>query len=308
MEAFCKVYEMGSFSKAAQELFLSQPTVSAHISTLEDELGVQLFDRLGRTILPTQAGKVLYRYAKEAFASLENAKAEIQLLQDKVSGDLLIGGSTIPSHYLLPGILADFARRYPDVQVELKIGDTAEIVEMVSGGELVLGVVGAEMDRPELEFIPVKEDQLVIVAAPGFRPPAQSSSELLGTKEICTWPWVLRERGSGTRKAFEKALLSVGLDLRCLNVALTVDSTEAVLQCVLAGLGVSVTSRMAARRYLERGELVELSSPSLSIIRSFYLIRHEKRHLFPVSRFFTDFLITACQEDKANLRVAGGAA
>lgn len=304
LEAFCKVYEIGSFSKAAQELFLSQPTVSAHISSLEEELGVQLFDRLGRMILSTQAGKILYHYAREAFSNLESARAEIQLLQDKVSGDLPIGGSTIPSHYLLPRILADFAVRYPEVQVELKVGDTAQIVEAVSKGDLVLGVVGAEIDRPELEFVPIMEDHMVIVAAPGFRP----RTEIMGTKEICTWPWIMRERGSGTRKAFEKALLSMGLDSRCLNIALTVDTTEAVLQFVLAGLGVSVTSHLAAKSYLERGELVALSSPAMGISRSFYLIRHEKRHQFPVARYFSDFLTTACQDGKSVRRASSESA
>jgi len=292
LEAFCKVYELGSFSKAGQELFLSQPTISAHVSSLESELGVQLFDRLGRMILPTQAGKVLFRYAKEAFLCLENAKAEIQLLQDKISGDLVIGGSTIPAHYILPKILADFTTRYPDVHVEMRVGDTASTVDMVARGELILGVVGAELDRPELEFIPLKDDQLVLVASSRFN---KQMGKNLGTKEICTWPWVMRERGSGTRKAFEKALLATGLDLRCLNVALTVESTEAVLQCVRSGFGVGVTSRIAAEAYIERGELVELDSPSLAMRRRFYLIRHEKRHVFPVTRYFIDFLMNACR-------------
>lgn len=292
LEAFCKVYELGSFSKAGQDLFLSQPTISAHVSSLEEELGVQLFDRLGRMILPTLAGKVLYRYSKEAFLSLENAKAEIQLLQDKISGDLVIGGSTIPAHYILPRILADFTKRYPDVQVELKVGDTAAVVDMVTRGDLILGVVGAEFDRPELEFIPLKDDQLVIVASPKLSRPL---GKVLGTKEICTWPWVMRERGSGTRKAFEKGLLAIGLDIRCLNISLTVESTEAVLQCVLSGFGVGITSRISAQAYIERGELVELNAPSLAIRRRFYLIRHEKRHIFPVTRYFIDFLMNACR-------------
>ncbi|EMG38259.1 transcriptional regulator, LysR family [Desulfocurvibacter africanus PCS] len=292
LEAFCKVYELGSFSKAGQDLFLSQPTISAHVSSLEEELGVQLFDRLGRMILPTLAGKVLFRYAKEAFLSLENAKAEIQLLQDKISGDLVIGGSTIPAHYILPRVLADFTKRYPDVHVDLRVGDTVSVVDMVTRGDLILGVVGAELDRPELEFIPLKDDQLVIVASPNLNRPI---GKTLGTKEICTWPWVMRERGSGTRKAFEKGLLAIGLDIRCLNISLTVESTEAVLQCVLSGFGVGITSRIAAQAYIDRGELLELNAPSLAIRRRFYLIRHEKRHIFPVTRYFIDFLMNACR-------------
>jgi DNA-binding transcriptional LysR family regulator len=113
---------------------------------------------------------------------------------------------------------------------------------------------------------------------------------LIGTKEICTWSWLLREPGSGTRRAFEKGLMAIGLDMRCLNVAVTVDSTEAVLQCVRAGLGVSVTSRLAAQTFLERGEIVEVKVPFLEMNRSFYTVYHPRRHFFPVFRYFLEFL------------------
>lgn len=293
LEAFCKVFELGSFSKAAQELFLSQPTISAHVLTLEDELQVQLFDRLGRMILPTQAGTVLYQHARDIFVSLERARAEIGLLQDKVAGGLLIGASTIPANYLLPRILADFSLRYPSVVPELRIADTSKVLELVQGGEVVVGVVGAEADMPELDFLPIFDDQLVCIASPKFR---QEHGAVFGTKEICTWPWVMRERGSGTRRNLEKALLAAGLDERCLHVALTVDSTEALLQCVLAGLGVGVTSLLAAQPFLERGEMETLDTPVLSIQRRLFLVRHAKRHIFPAPRYFMEFLRDACKE------------
>ena len=113
LEAFSKVYELKSFSKAGTELFLSQPTISAHVSALEKDLGVQLFDRLGRVIMPTPAGEVLYRYAIDAFSCLEKARVEIELLQDRVAGELFVGCSTIPGHFLLPHLIARFSMQYP---------------------------------------------------------------------------------------------------------------------------------------------------------------------------------------------------
>lgn len=287
LEAFCKVYELGSFSKAGQELYLSQPTISAHVSSLEQELGVQLFDRLGRTVLPTQAGEVLYRYAMDIFVSIENAKAEIQLLQDHVTGDLIIGASTIPANYMLPGLLGSFSAKYPEVRMQVKVGDSASVLERIIKGELSVGLIGSKVEMPDIVSTPLKEDELVIVAHPRFKEQLEGQ---MTTREMCLWPWIMRERGSGTRQAFDKALIGIGLDIDCMNVAVSVESTEAVVQCVLSGIGVSVTSRMAADRYIQAGQMVELSFPGLSLQRTFYLIRHEKRHLFPVVRYFVKFL------------------
>ncbi len=285
LEAFAKVYELGSFSKAGQELFLSQPTISAHIASLEQELGAPLFDRLGRSVLPTQAGTILYGHTREVFASLENARAEILLLKDAVAGVLEIGASTIPANYLLPRVLASFMARYPNVRVELKVGDTARIIDAVERGELLIGVVGAEIVSAEVSFKPILADDLIIIAPPGFaigRKPAMA--------EIGGWPWIMRERGSGTRAAFEQSLAALGVDPAVLRTVITVESTQAVLQCVLAGMGVSVTSRLAAQAFLDRGEMTAVDVPGLTLSRQFYLASHEKRRLFPVVRRFMDFL------------------
>lgn len=292
LEAFCKVYELKSFSKAGQDLLLSQPTISAHVSALESELKTQLFDRLGRSIVATQAGDILYRHAREAFASLENARVEIEALQERVAGDLIIGASTIPAHYVLPKLLSRFSMLYPDVRVRLTVGDSAAIIERVYRGDIAIGVVGAVSEHSELVYTPLATDDLIVCGSPrllamrgvtGVKPS-------LGTKEICTWPWVMREMGSGTRKAFETALLTMGLDLRCMSIAVTVESTEAVLRCVAAGLGLSVVSRLAATDFLTRGEVVIVDAPKLRMHREFYALHHSKRHLFPAQRHFVDFL------------------
>ena len=142
LQAFSKVYELRSFSRAGEELMLSQPTISAHVLALEEELGAQLFDRLGRSVLPTQAGEVLFRYAQSVFTELEHARSDILALSRRVAGELVIGGSTIPAHYILPRLLARYLATYPEVHLELQSGDTQEVTAMVLEGLIHIGVVG----------------------------------------------------------------------------------------------------------------------------------------------------------------------
>jgi len=291
LEAFSKVFELGSFSKAGQELLLSQPTISAHVLSLEQELGTQLFDRLGRSILPTQAGSVLYRHAQQVFASLESARAEIGLLQKQVAGELSIGGSTIPATYLLPKCIAGFMRRFPGVRVNLSVGDSQEIIAAVQAGKLACGVVGAVADEPDLAFIPLLEDDLVVAASPKMDlPRAASGGPGLSPPELSQFPWVLREQGSGTRKAFVAALKALDLDIRSLPVAIEARSHETVVQCARMGLGLCVTSRLAADPCLSQGELLPVEVAGLHMQRAFSVVRHTKRHVFPVLRFFLEYL------------------
>ena len=287
LEAFASVYELGSFSKAGQKLFLSQPTISAHIAALESELEVRLFDRLGRSVLPTQAADILYRHARETFASLEQARAEIALLRAEVSGSLVLAGSTIPAHYLLPPVMARFTAKYPGVSLRLNVGDSAAAAAMVVGGKAELGVVGANTGQSELEFIPLVEDDLAVVVG---RSRLASGAAELSLAELESMPWVMREPGSGTRAALEAALSEAGLDLRTLKVAAVVDTTTALLQCVRGGMGLAVTSRLAAAELVEHGELLAVPAPGLTLRRTFSLVLHRQRHLFPVARVFADFL------------------
>ncbi|MEW5774769.1 MAG: selenium metabolism-associated LysR family transcriptional regulator [Thermodesulfobacteriota bacterium] len=292
LEAFASVYELGSFSKAGQKLYLSQPTISAHIAALENELEVRLFDRLGRSVLPTQAADILYRHARETFSSLERARAEIALLREQVAGSLVLAGSTIPAHFLLPGIMARFSARYPDVSLRLNVGDSAAVASMVAGGGAEVGVVGADTGQAELAFEPLVEDELAVVVG---RSRLAEGRAGLTLAELESMPWVMREPGSGTRAALESALAEAGLDLRALKVAAVVDTTTALLQCVRGGMGLAVTSRLAAAELIESGELAAVPAPGLSLRRTFYVIRHRQRHLFPVARVFTEFLKQECR-------------
>lgn len=291
LEAFSKVYELRSFSKAGQELYLSQPTISAHVSSLESELGVRLFDRLGRNILPTQAAEVLVRHARDIFASVKSAEMEIKLLQDRVSGNLTIGGSTIPAHYLLPELLAGYRAQYDEVELHLRVGDSMSIIEMIASGEDMVGIVGTRDENPDLAYDSICEDELVVVAAPSF---GGTSNVPMSIESLAAMPFVMREAGSGTRISFERTVAAHLNPPRPLRTVLTVDSTMAALQSVRAGIGVTVTSRLAAKAMLESGELMELPVEGISMRRSFYLVYHARRHQFPAASLFIDHVRSAC--------------
>jgi DNA-binding transcriptional LysR family regulator len=286
LEAFCRVYEQRSFSKAAKVLFLSQPTVSSHISSLEEELGILLFDRLGRSILPTEAAEILYGSAHSVFERLEDAKIRIQLLQDKVVGDLHLGGSTIPATYFLPQIMGAFATAYPDVTFHVEVGDCKSITDRVVCGELLLGVVGAQPHAPELESELVLEDDVVLVAHADLA--RRLSGHAVSIRDLSQLPWIIRGKGSGTREAFECAVEPFGI-LPHMDVRACVDNTATAMECVLAGMGVTVTSKTVARRYRGRSGLVVLDVPDLVLKREFYLTYRKDRRLFPAAEAFMRF-------------------
>lgn len=288
LEAFCKVYELQNFSKAGEVMYLSQPTISSHVANLEEELGVRLFDRMGRKVMPTQAGHVLYRSAITVFNNLEQAKASIEMLRDKVVGELVIGCSTIPSHSIMPKLLAGFSTEYPDVTFNIRTHDSSEVIRRVLDGEWPVGIVGQSPEEDGLESELLVEDEVVVVAAKGA-PWLPLLDAPMQTEDLIQLPWIMREKGSGTRHVFEAMLSSVGKTLQDLNVRCWVEGTSEMLAHSLRGVGVSVTSRLASEEYLGSGQLVSLPVPQFQGKRNFYLIYHRDKHMFPALKTFVEF-------------------
>lgn len=300
IEAFCKVCELRSFSKAGEALFLSQPTVSAHIQVLEREFDVRLLDRMGRTVLPTPAGLVLYRYAKKAFAHLETAKAEIRALLHEVTGELILGSSNIPAHHVLPDVLAAFSQAHPQVKPSLMVTSSAAVTGMVRNGDIMAGIVGSvTQGDPDILDVPLLESEIIVIAPPSLAdlPCIQENNEacrpgtpVIGFETAASLNWIVREESSTTRKLFESALLRTGYDVRKLRPGLCVDSAHACLQYVRAGLGVSATVRIAAQDALARGEIIAFTIEGVHAARRFFHIINAKRQSFPAAGVFLDFL------------------
>ena len=159
------MYKNKSFTRAAEQLYTSQPTVSEHIRNLEAHLGCTLFDRLGRTIIPTKEANILYPRAVAILEDLHKLEGEVAMAGQKVSGELIIGASTIPGAYLLPSVAADFKKQYPDVSFEVRINDSASIISDIQSNNLLLGLVGAKTSARQIDYLHFADDELVLAAS-----------------------------------------------------------------------------------------------------------------------------------------------
>ncbi len=285
LEIFYRVVECGSFSRAAEELHLTQPTVSIHVKALEDELSTRLLDRLGKTVVPTQAGRILYKFAKEIVRLKEEARTSLEEFGGRIKGRLSIGASTIPGEYILPSIISRFRENYPDVIPLIRVGDTMDIYGMVLHGEVDIGVVGSPLRDKNIVSREFLEDELVLVAPRDFERTAITKEELL---EL---PLVQREMGSGSRASLEASLRDSGIDSDDLKVVGEMGSTQALIRAVSAGMGLAFVSHLAIRENVEQGLLRTVRIDDLRIKRNFYIITHRMRSFSPICRTFLDFLL-----------------
>lgn len=286
LQVFAKVYERRSFSRAAEEVLLSQPTVSGHIKTLEEDLGVVLFDRLGREILPTRAAELLYAYAHRILGMVEEARRAVDAYLGRLSGDLLVGGSTIPGQYILPSYIGAFRQEHPDVSITLTVGDTGQMATKVLEGEIEMAVVGATLDEDRLSFEPLWEDEMALAVWPGH-PLAGKKAKI---SDLAEWPLILREVGSGTRMSLGLALRQAGLVLDDFTVAAQMGSTMAVLQAVRAKVGIGILSRLALADDLESGKVAIVEVDALDLSRQFHLVLRKRRSHSPAAEAFIKLL------------------
>jgi len=298
LEVFCKIVELKSFSRAAEAVYLTQPTVSGHIKVLEEFVGVKLLDRLGREVLPTKVGELLYGYAKQILALRNQAIQALEEYKGSLKGHLVIGGSNIPGEYFLPTLLATFKARYPEISITLRIADSREIVRGVLEGTVELGAVGAKFDDGQLIYLKLLEDELVLALPPGH---AWATKPVVALKELVEQPMILREVGSGSRKVFEDALHAAGLDSSALTVVAELGSTEAIRQALKSGAGVSVISLRAIQDDLDRGTLRTVPLEGIRLTRDFYLVYHKNRSRSPLCEAFANFLL-----ESVSSRAAGG--
>ncbi len=287
LNIFCKVVELKSFSKAAGTVYLSQPTVSSHIKDLEDHLECKLIDRLGREVVPTKAGQLLYGYALKMIALKEDAEKALAEFQGKIRGHLTIGGSTIPGGYILPPLLGKFKEAYPEVTVTLIQGDTAGIIQATLEGRVELGIVGAKAREVQLVHQKFMDDEMFLIVATGHHWTTRAS---VTVEELAGEPFIMREPGSGTRKSIERVLDKAGYRPGWLNVVAEMGSTEAVRQAIKGRVGVSILSECAVADDLTSGTLRKVRIKGVSFHRAFYLITHKHRTQSPLCRTFVRFL------------------
>ena len=278
LAVFVKVYELKSLSRSAEAVYLSQPTVSGHLKKLEDELGIRLFDRLGRGVAPTKAAETLYEYALRLLALRDEALQAVAEVEGKIQGKLNVGASTIPGHYLLPGYLAQINSLHPELNITLLLGDTSSVGGMVERGTAEFGLIGAKLQNANLQQRICCKDRLVLAVSPSDPLSARSR---ISAEELKGMPFLLRESGSGTRMSLARSLRELGVKLTDLKVAAEMGSTEAIRQGILAGMGGSVLSRLAVEDDFAAGRLVEVEVKGMNLERDFYLITRAGRSMTP---------------------------
>jgi DNA-binding transcriptional LysR family regulator len=293
LEVFLKVAELGSFSRAAEALSLTQPTVSEHVRLLEVELGVRLIDRLGRGAAPTRAGQLLLGYARRLLALAREARQAVDSFQGRMSGELTVGGSTIPGEYVLPGLIGQVKTKYPEISIRLLIGGSRQVCEWVDEGRAEVGVVGAPPALRSLVARTLMADELIVVV-PADHPWARRAT--IALDDLRGEPLILRERGSGSREALEQALAAHGTDLGAFRVVGEMGSTQAVKQGVRAGVGVALISRRAVEDECRARLLACVKVDGLRVARAFHLVTHRERTRSPLAEAFVAFVESQAAE------------
>ncbi|HEY2658726.1 MAG TPA: LysR substrate-binding domain-containing protein [Caulobacteraceae bacterium] len=271
LRIFVSVAERLHVTRAAEALHITQSAASAGIAALETRYGLRLFDRVGRGVALSEAGRV---FLPEAKAVLARATAATQALEDLAGlrrGSITLAASQTVSNYWLPSRMARFAEAHPGISLSLTVGNTAQVAQAVAEGAVELGFVEGEVDLPILQRTAVAADRIALYAAPRHG--------LVGVRitadDLLRWRWVLREPGSGTRSEFEQALAKKEIDVAALQVVLELPSNEAVLDAVAHGDLVTAVSELAAQPFVAAGRLVPLAFDLTA--RAFELLTHKDR-------------------------------
>jgi DNA-binding transcriptional LysR family regulator len=288
LEVFIAVAETGSFSRAAEVSFLTQSTVSQHISSLEREFDLKLLDRTGKGALLTEAGKLLLKHACRVIAESREVSQAMNRFRGLEEVIVKIGGSNIPACYVLPPCMPSFRERFPGVFVTILQGDSKETVERLKRAEVELALVGTCFEEKEIVYTPLILDRISLMVPAAHRW-SEKSSVLL--EDLVQEPLIFREPGSGTARTLREELFKAGYSWELFRKDMCLGSNEAIKQAILSGAGVSFLSEVSVKKECERGEMVMVKVQGLEIVRHFYLATSKGRELSPAARAFIDNLL-----------------
>jgi DNA-binding transcriptional LysR family regulator len=276
--------------------------VSGHILSLEQSLSLRLFDRTSREVCLTKAGEVFLKYASRILSSRKDLLNALSEFSQGIRGELFLGASTIPGEYILPGLVGDFKKGHPHFILSLKIADTKEIIQDVLQEDVEFGMIGARLDHPSLHFEKYEEDEIIVVASSSHPLARKKKVEL---EEVLKEPWIIREEGSGTQMAVEKALRKKGRSLKQFNVATKMGSTSSVKEGLKAKLGLAFISARATEEELNRGLLSRIVVEGIDAIsRQIYIVSHRGRTLSPIGVEFLRFLKKEKGEKRSGNRLS----
>ncbi|MEM9256443.1 MAG: LysR family transcriptional regulator [Pseudomonadota bacterium] len=290
LQVFLATARHENITRAAGELAMSQSAASGSLSELETQFGVKLFDRIGKRLRLSELGRQL---RPDAQRLLDQAKEfERALAGGDIQGRVRAGATLTIGNYIAVGMIAAFMKRYPEADIQLSVANTEQIAERVATFQLDAGMIEGELRHPDLDIQHWRGDELVAFAAPDH-PAAHQSIQQDGDLLRCNW--IVREPGSGTRQAFDRAMQGILTDLR---ITLELQHTEAIKRAVSAGLGVGCLSRICLTEAFERGTLVPLNIPGRDFRRDWYLITHRQKYHGAALREW----LALCKETQEPLR------
>jgi len=286
LESLIVLVEVGSYTKASANLFLSQSSLTKHIQNMEDAAETKLVQRGSTGITLTPEGQILYDYAKRLTKLRDEARDRVERLKNQDSGHIYIAASTTPATYLLPQLLAHVLPMHTEIKVHIQMHDSDEVLQMVLNNQAEIGFIGKETLNKKIVSEQLCRDKLVLAVYPNHRLARQQSVTI---DELAQEAFVIREHGSGTRAIFEEFLQQhSGNRLSQFNVICEMGSTEAVKEAILAGLGISILSIFAVKRELQQGLLIPVDIVDCSMERYFYIIYRKNFSLRKHHRLFMD--------------------
>lgn len=269
LEVFVKVVEKENFSKAAEELHMTQPAVSQYIKALEESFGTRLLERNSKYVRMNQTGEIVYRHAKEILALYTKMQASVDELTLQASGPISIGASYTFGEYILPRIIAKLRKDYPLITPSVKIHNTKQIVELVAAHQIDIGIIEGTFHDEKLYTEAISYDEMLIVASPDH--PYIKNKELRKITDLENETWILREKGSGTRQAAEKLFDMYQMAPKYI---MEFGSTQLIKESVEEGLGISMLSNWAIEKERQNGYIDIIPVRELPFKRTFYTVTH----------------------------------
>lgn len=298
LEAFVQVAEGGSFSRAAKELYLTQPTISAHIASLEKELNVRLFIRNTKEVSLSEDGKELYKYAKPMMDLEHKIEERFGSGEEPGKHCITIAASTVPAQYLLPAILKRYNEKYPEEQLKILEMDSAKVVLRVIDHMVDVGLTGTTLEKKHCRYVPFYKDQLVVITPNTEKYRKLQAESADDISWICQESFIMREEGSGTRKEAEKQFARAGISVEKLDVIASIENQETIKKSVSQGLGISVLSALASKDEVEEGHILAFPIPGADSGRDINLVYNKNYQLSRSAERFIRIVKEVYQLDK----------
>lgn len=286
LKVFTQVARLMNYTKAGEALGLTQPAVSIQIKQLETNLGINLFEKIGKTLHLTRAGKELLVFSDDIFNRFENMDMTLSALKGELQGDFYLSAVT-SAKYFTPHLLGAFHKKYPKVNFHLDIVNREQIIQRLQDNKDDLVIMGLLPEMMPLARYPFVDNPITLIASPDH---PLANKKKIPLTELSKHAFIHREKGSGTRKALEEFLSDKGVSLQ---VNMTLGNSETIKQAVMADLGISAASRHSVSLELATNSLVELDVVGFPLVRSWYIVHHESKHLSPIASAFIAFVMSS---------------